>query len=156
MSELADVINESNKLYSERREKLIYFIMAASGAAIGFVVTQFNNDAINYIYASQFLAIIFFSCSFLYGYSATCKIMDINRITANLYRKLLEVGNTPDNYKGLTEAARGTFEKIDKGISHREFMQITTIIAGSIFYISGPLIDGYLKGKMTNALTLIG
>lgn len=156
MSELADVINESTKLYSERREKLIYFIMAASGAAIGFVVTQFNNDAINYIYVSQFLAIILFSCSFLYGYSATCKIMNINRINANIYRGLLEIGNTPENYKGLTEAASGTFEKIDKGISHREFMQFTTIIAGSIFYISGPLIDGYFKVKITNGLTLLG
>lgn len=156
MSELADVINESNKLYSERREKLIYFIMAASGAAIGFVVTQFNNNAINYIYVSQFLAIIFFSCSFLYGYSATYKIMDINRINANLYRGLLEIGNTLENYQGLKEAASERFKEIDKGIRHREFMQLTTIIAGSIFYISGPLIDGYLNGKMTNALTLLG
>lgn len=156
MSEIADVINESNKLYSERREKLIYFMMAASGAAIGFIVTKFNNDAINYINVSQFLAIIFFSCSFLYGYSATYKIMDINRINANLYRGLLEIGNSPENYKGLTEAASGTFDKIDKSIRHREIMQLTTIIVGSIFYISGQIIDGYLKDKMTDVLAFLG
>ena len=156
MEEIVDVINENGKLYSERREKLIYFIMAAAVAAIGFVVTQFNNDAINYIYLSKLISIMLFSCSFLFGYSATRQIMNINRITSSLYRKLIEIGNTPDNYKGLTEAATSRFLRIDKDISRREYMQFATMIAGSLFYISGPLIDGYLKGKMTDVITLLG
>ncbi len=150
----AQASNESTKLYYERREKLIYFLMASAGAAIGFIITRIENEKIDYIYISYLFSAILFSISFIYGYFSLSQITAVNRANANLYGELHRDQNNPMAQKALDISSQKIFPKLDRSLRHREGVQFYTIIIGSLFYIMGPLINSYMQGKLPNLLAL--
>ncbi|NUB43643.1 hypothetical protein GEU84_004535 [Fertoebacter nigrum] len=123
---------ELHKLHFATREKLIYFLLASAGAAIGFAITLRDSLPLEWPSILVILAIGVWAVSFWAGIRA---IMNINHfVYANAgYLKAqneVPVGYHPALFEIATEAS---FDPIQKRISRWQKLQLYGLVLGALF-----------------------
>ncbi|ENM3848673.1 hypothetical protein NTE31_002817 [Vibrio cholerae] len=125
--------------YRESREKIIYFVLAASGSAIGFAMTQAKVEAFQSHHYIWLAAICFWATSFLCG----IKALDYQkRLTLNNAMSLRSERVSPNELKlpqgplPPKQALSIVYEQTNNRFNLYERAQLYTLLFGALVYIS--------------------
>lgn len=72
-NEYVQLANDLLEKYETNREKFIYFLLAAAGASIGYILSPNMQNVSNFIYIGNYIVILLFSLSFYAG----CKAINL-------------------------------------------------------------------------------
>ncbi|HHF3072500.1 TPA: hypothetical protein ACPJ1I_004616 [Vibrio diabolicus] len=125
--------------YRESREKIIYFVLAASGSAIGFAMTQTKMEAFQSHHYIWLAAIFLWATSFLCG----IKALDYQKqLTLNNAMSLRSERVPPSELKlpqgplPPKQALSIVYEQANKRFNLYERAQLYTLLLGALVYIS--------------------
>jgi hypothetical protein len=135
------------KSFSEGRDKMVYFLLAASGAAIAFAITQTQTATITQSKIPLALAIVCWGASF---FSGCRQIYQVNSILYQNYQILrIEERHRnsvlSDNDRARMDKARRQLEKLADRSGKWGTWQFTLLGLGAGFYISWHTYEMYLR-----------
>ncbi len=137
------------KAHRDTQEKYCYFLLAASGAAIGFALSQTQNAKISWWQIPLGISVLFWGLSFIFGclfiqYSTSIiyKNYELLRIERGMHPL---TGSSVDSISVASEVIRKYISKdIDIGASKFR-LQFIFLIGGAIIYIAWHVIAMYLR-----------
>ncbi|HGZ6767559.1 hypothetical protein H2C82_23540 [Vibrio parahaemolyticus] len=125
--------------YRESREKIIYFVLAASGSAIAFAMTQTKVEAFQPHHYIWLAAICFWATSFLCG----IKALDCQKRLILTNAMSLRSERVPPSELKLEQgplspkqALSIVYEQTNKRFNLYERVQLYTLLIGALVYIS--------------------
>lgn len=139
--------NDLQKIAGEANSKYIYYLLAASAAAIGYALQKAENLQPTYSLTFFGLCIILWAMSFYFG----CKSVEFDLSVNNALANGENFGNTieqaqkvlgPEEFKKIAVAYQDTLISLNKLIeSHTEKcafylkLQLNCLIFGSLFFV---------------------
>lgn len=158
-NEYIQLANQLLEKFDASREKFIYFLLAASGASLGYIIPKISNDISNIVFITNYIAVILFSISFYCG----CKSLNLRseRIerNSNVYATLRKTVIVEDG-KTYIQHDENTFipkDDVMKGIGDEiykmlvikynryERIQYISLIFAAIVFSSGAVIEKLFK-----------
>ncbi|MEZ8346516.1 hypothetical protein BCT19_04795 [Vibrio splendidus] len=125
--------------HRESREKTIYFVLAASGSAIGFAMTQTKIESFQPHHYIWLAAICFWATSFLCGIKA---LEYQKQLTLNNAMSLRSERVSPSELKLVQgplspkDALSKVYGRTNKRFNLYERAQLYTLLLGALVYIS--------------------
>lgn len=154
-NEYIQLANQLLEKFDASREKFIYFLLAASGASLGYIIPKISNDISNIVFIANYIAVILFSISFYCG----CKSLNLRseRIerNSNVYATLrknviVENGKTyiqhdENTFLSKDDVMNGIGEELYKSLvikyNFYEKVQYVSLICAAIVFSSGGVIE---------------
>ncbi len=140
---------ELYKAHLAENQRLVYFLLAADGAAIGLALNQTQSAPIVWSQIPLALAVICWGLSFFFG------IRYLQYRLSNLYANLtlLEVqsgqyqesGNNPQLIDAMSNGIREAMKFNEKRASIFFFLHYRLLILGAILYIAWHILEMYLR-----------
>lgn len=133
----------------EMRQKYIYFILTATGACIGFAVTQSRDAHLTCITLLLGLAMLAWAMSFFCGCrslfwkpAALMSNIEVVKATAGSSQF---TGNNPELQKIAYKAFHENYERAIKKFSLYMRLQFGLFIAGSIFFLAWHVLEIWFR-----------
>lgn len=127
------------KSHKSMKEKSIYFLMAASGACIGFALTQAKDLKLEWLHVSLAAALACWAISFLCGFGAIRCALAVTWFNSDLLKVRSGKHHLVKGRPELRDEAASFFlEKIasiNTRLLRAEMFQISLLILGVIAYV---------------------
>lgn len=146
---ISDSEREVFRVHKEEQSKYVYFLLAASGAAIGFAVSQTQGLSITYSQIPLGIAVILWGLSFYFGCNQLA--YSLSNLYANAAYFQIQKGNYPDvgsdpnMILAATEGIKSAFESNANKANRSGHLQFIFLIAGSIFFLIWHVLEMYLR-----------
>lgn len=133
----------------EMRQKYIYFILTATGACIGFAVTQSKDAHFTCITLLLGLAMIAWAASFFCGcrslfWKPAALMSNIETVKATVGTSQFS-GNDPELQKIAYETFHKNYETAIKKFSLYMRRQFSFFLAGSIFFLAWHVLEMWFR-----------
>jgi hypothetical protein len=134
------------KAHRDGQDKIAYFLLTASGAGIGFAVTQTKDAWIGYSQIPLGLAIICWGLSFFFG----CRYLrKVNNLLGSNYRFVTikdkrEIA-AADSY--AMQSIQTEMYKQNPKVAFASKAQFNLIIAGALFFLAWHVLEMYLRAS---------
>lgn len=138
------------KVHRAGQEKYTYFLLAAAGAAIGFSVTQTNDDSLTWAHSVLFIAMACWAASFF------CGCIHLQYVDSSLYGNMdllkikrggfSQIGiDTPLFQNVAIEGIESALVYNSNKASLYGKIQFNLIIFGAVFFLSWHIYEMYLR-----------
>lgn len=137
------------RVLRESQSKYTYFLLAAAGAAIGFALTQTQDESLACSQLPLGIAV------FLWGISFFCGCRHLAYVNSTLYANTVllkiesgqhpAVGNHPQYIQATSEGVRQAIEQNSESANRLGHWQFRFLIAGAVFYVIWHLLEMYLR-----------
>ncbi|MFC5605216.1 hypothetical protein [Variovorax soli] len=140
-------ISELHKLHTASQDKYTYFLLAASGASIGFAVQKTEGLPLSWWLISVGLAVVCWALSFWFGLRAVDRAQGI--LMANFDYLQLQQGSHPQQpgHPQLVGAAkqgvRQAMDRLSKESGSASAWQLRMLLAGAVFFIIWRVLEMY-------------
>ena len=135
----------------EMRQKYIYFILTATGACIGFAVTQSRDANFTLVTVLLGLAMLAWGMSFFFGCrslfwkpAALMHNIEVDKVLAGTSQY---ASNNPELKKIAYEAFRNSYKRAINKFSWYMRLQFRLFIAGSVFFLVWHVLEIWLKAN---------
>jgi hypothetical protein len=134
---------ELHRAVRESADKYIYFLLAASGAAIGFALTQTQEATLSKSMILLALAVVFWGLSFYCG----CKQLVQTRGFTFLNYELLRVrqGEHPEFPREASGLIQDYLEKMSDRLGKWGNWQFRFLITGAVLYVAWHVLEMYIR-----------
>lgn len=146
---ISDSEREVFRVHKEEQSKYVYFLLAASGAAIGFAVSQTQGMSISYSQIPLAVAVICWGFSFYFG----CHQLAYS--LSNLYANAAyfqvqkgeypDVGSDPNLISAASQGIKLAFESNANKANKSGHLQFMFLIVGSISFLVWHILEMYLR-----------
>ncbi|HLQ65385.1 MAG TPA: hypothetical protein VK201_11860 [bacterium] len=153
---MSDTATEVYRAHREAQNRYVYFLLAATWAAIGFAVNQTMNKTLAWSQIPLAGAVFGWGLSFVFG------IRHLQYVSSSLYAnlELLEVESGQHSQVGthlgkIAAASEGIREAIESNsnrANHLAHLQFTFLVAGAVLYVAWHVLEMYLRTVSTRQL----
>ncbi len=137
------------RVLRESQSKYTYFLLAAAGAAIGFTLTQTQDESLAWSQWPLGIAV------FLWGSSFFCGCRHLAYVNSTLYANAAllkiesgqhpQVGNHPQYMEAASEGVRQAIEQNSESANQLGHWQFRFLIAGAVLYVIWHVFEMYLR-----------
>lgn len=127
------------RVLRESQSKYTYFLLAAAGAAIGFALTQTQDDGLAWSQIPLAVAVLLWSGSFFYGCRHLAYVnstlyanAEVLRIEAGMHP---QVGSHPQYIQAASEGIRQAIEKNSDSANRLGHWQFRLLVSGAVSYV---------------------
>lgn len=146
---ITDSEKEVFRVHREEQSKYVYFLLAASGAAIGFSINQTQDLVLSFSQVPLGIAILFWGLSFYFGCQQllfSLKGLYINSGFLDIQKgNDKDVGNSPRMIETALEIVKEIYEKNSSGIAKNGKRQFHFLVVGAMSYILWNIIEMILR-----------
>jgi hypothetical protein len=142
---MSDGRQELHKAHREGQEKYIYFLLAASGAAIAFAVTQTQTATLSYSKIPLAVAVACWALSF---YSGCKQLLQTSNILQQNYQMLrVQAGLHPEfpNHPKVVSVIEKLLEEQVNSSGRYGRSQFILLLTGAVFYVGWHIIEMYAR-----------
>jgi hypothetical protein len=133
------------RLHRAASDKYVYFLLAASGAAIAFALNQTNDAALSRSQIPLAVAVLCWGLSFFFG---CLQLSESARLTHENYQFIrLQRGEHPDfpsDPQLIAEIGKSLRQRVEQSGRYAVW-QFLLLIAGALFYMAWHGIEMYLR-----------
>lgn len=142
---ITDSEKEVFRVHREEQSKYVYFLLAASGAAIGFTINQTQVLILSYTQIHLGLAILLWGLSFYFGCQQlqfSLKGLYINSGFLDIQKgNDKDVGSNPQMIYAALDIVKEMYEKNSSEITKNGKRQFQFLVLGAISYILWNIIE---------------
>jgi hypothetical protein len=134
---------ELHRAVRESADKYIYFLLAASGAAIGFALTQTQEATLSKSMILLALAVVFWGLSFYCGCKQLVQTSGFTFLNYELLR--VRQGEHPEFPREASGLIQDYLEKMSDRLGKWGNWQFRFLITGAVLYVAWHVLEMYIR-----------